>query len=1050
MFNISQVSTSQLRLCVQYGLSSTRFEALNLTYRYDWVSNSVKQIVLGTYHACFVSNSSEVFCYGRNQGGQLGLGHNLDSMIPVKVSGLSGVSQVSAGADSTCALMTLGGIKCWGKNDLGQLGNGTTVDSNVPVNVLGISTAVEVQGVEGGSHYCAKLADKTVKCWGNGSNFRTGSTTLRLSTPALVSGFTDVNNIALSTSSTCASTDDGKVKCVGYGCQLGRGATVSGTACSSVNETNAKFVLNEDGSELQNVSKIGGGNGQGYCAILTDGQVKCWQDSSRLFGSSSRFAKLFTGIAGVEDVVFAPNNVCFQVVGGSVSCLGSNRKSELGQFANMVVSTSPVGIPSVYGAKQLTFSDATGCVLRQDGLVTCWGSNNIGLFGSGSSGVVAPKSLELEPGIFATQVHNGMGNRCAIGNDSDKTVYCWGAGSDNFAYGEGYAIGANNQNIQFEFPRKVGVQQAVSLYGNAHAVCAILVDKTVKCWGFNGAGEMMKYPAQQSTSNNQPDVVANINQTNISKMVGITSLYTNSGAFCAIIDGALKCWGDNSAFHRFGLLNTNLQNSLIAQVGGASSTIMTVGIKDAYCTLKTDNTVACMGQNRYGQLGDGASVSGVDLVRSTPVNVQGISSASKITYSFNNGNLTFCALLADAKVKCWGWNGEGQLGRNSLIGYSSTPQSIIKGETFSLSASGTIVSSVDSSEMTNVLDLVGFRDGFCALVDNDGSRLYCWGDGSRSFYLPVIRQNKIALYPSMPLIDKVSEATNAQNPSLKDKVWSKFIVSDLVSNPVYDSITFKYFEKKINQTTAEVVNGNLITPSGNAYGYISNTYLTPISPVEMDQNVVDVAASLDSFCAVKTDKKVYCWGYGNAGEIGDGKAGLTGYVGYTVTIPTQVANITNAIQVVATQVGSWSAFCALLEDKTVKCWGANTQGQLGDNTTTLKSAPVSVLLGASALTNVKSLGSFRGGFCAIVENAGIYCWGSNALGYFLQNSSRSDINKTAQLVISGTQFESLTLNSQGEGICYKKINDPLSYCWGNNNQNQNLTLTPFAGAYTWR
>ena len=79
-----------------------------------------------------------ITCWGNNDYGQVGNGTTTNSLTPVSMSGLNGVTQISAGGEDTCALLTGGTVKCWGYNGYGQLGNGTNTDSSTPVTVTGL------------------------------------------------------------------------------------------------------------------------------------------------------------------------------------------------------------------------------------------------------------------------------------------------------------------------------------------------------------------------------------------------------------------------------------------------------------------------------------------------------------------------------------------------------------------------------------------------------------------------------------------------------------------------------------------------------------------------------------------------------------------------------------------------------------------------------------------------------------------------------------------------------------------------------------------------
>lgn len=120
----------------------------------------------GTFHNCFVQYGTDLSCWGRNNFGQLGDGTNSDSSFPQPVTGLDGsdIYSVSAGGSLSCASTTDNAVWCWGRNQNGQLGNGTTTDSNQPVPVGGLGVVRSVHA--GSGHACALLGVGDVMCWG--------------------------------------------------------------------------------------------------------------------------------------------------------------------------------------------------------------------------------------------------------------------------------------------------------------------------------------------------------------------------------------------------------------------------------------------------------------------------------------------------------------------------------------------------------------------------------------------------------------------------------------------------------------------------------------------------------------------------------------------------------------------------------------------------------------------------------------------------------------------------------------------------------------------
>jgi alpha-tubulin suppressor-like RCC1 family protein len=134
-------------------------------------------------------------------------------------------------------------------------------------------------------------------------------------------------------------------------------------------------------------------------------------------------------------------------------------------------------------------------------------------------------------------------------------------------------------------------------------------------------------------------------------------------------------------------------------------------------------------------------------------------------------------------------------------------------------------------------------------------------------------------------------------------------------------------------------------------------------------NVVSVSTGQRHSCALKADHSAWCWGSNRAGEFGDGNTGIQTY---TLT-PTPVSGLTNAVSL-STGVDHT---CAVLDDGTAECWGANARGQLGDgNAPTSSLTPTAV----SGLTNAVSIAAGGQFTCALLNTHQVSCWGANDVG----------------------------------------------------------------------
>jgi alpha-tubulin suppressor-like RCC1 family protein len=191
-----------------------------------------------------VKSDGSVWCWGLNGDGQLGDNTTTDRHYPVQVKGpggsgtLSGAASAEGGEKSTCAAKSDGTVWCWGRNDNGQLGDNTTTDRTAPVQVKGTGGSGTLTGVDsiaiGLTHVCAAKSDGTVWCWGRNDKGQLGDTTTTdRSAPVQVKGpggsgtFAGAIAIGAGDSHSCAADSDGYVWCWGLNNegQLGGGST---------------------------------------------------------------------------------------------------------------------------------------------------------------------------------------------------------------------------------------------------------------------------------------------------------------------------------------------------------------------------------------------------------------------------------------------------------------------------------------------------------------------------------------------------------------------------------------------------------------------------------------------------------------------------------------------------------------------------------------------------------------------------------------------------------------------------------------------------------
>jgi alpha-tubulin suppressor-like RCC1 family protein len=413
----------------------------------------VEQMSAGGGHTCAVTTEGAAFCWGSNDDGQLGNGTTTSANIPVQVTGVGGVgnlqqvSQISAGTDDTTCAVAGGdsSVYCWGKNDDGQLGNGRSGDaagSTVPVKtdlLVGMS-----QVSVGESHACAvATASKQAFCWGKNQFGQLGNdddSGAQKDSPEQVTldggPFLRVTDISAGENHTCA-VDDGRAFCWGLNSsgQLGTGSS-SGNPVPPQSPRPAPVFL-EPGLTVTGISA----GGSHSCAVVSEAsgnqEALCWgkNDDGQLgVGTTRDYNVPFNyvdpddrveGFQGqVTDISAGSDHTC-AVSAGSTFCWGLNKKGQLGngnkkgpdECTRRSGDTAPCSKSPVLvvegdqgfvnrGVSQVTAGGTDGapsghtCAVSE-GEAFCWGSNK-------------QKQLGIGGGVVSSDVPVRVAGRIAV------------------------------------------------------------------------------------------------------------------------------------------------------------------------------------------------------------------------------------------------------------------------------------------------------------------------------------------------------------------------------------------------------------------------------------------------------------------------------------------------------------------------------------------------------------------------------------------------------------------------------------------------------------
>jgi alpha-tubulin suppressor-like RCC1 family protein len=329
---------------------------------------------------------------------------------------------------------------------------------------------------------------------------------------------------------------------------------------------------------------------------------------------------------------------------------------------------------------------------------------------------------------------------------------------------------------------------------------------------------------------------------------------------------------------------------------------------DHTCALTHAGAVLCWGNDIAGQLGNNSFTASP-----VPVGVVGLSSG---VVAVSAGGDHTCAFTAAGAVKCWGDDFFGQLGDDShvagpfpvdVVGLSSGVAAVAAGEwhTCALTAAGAAL---------------------------------CWGYnetgqlGDGSFTDSPVPVDVVGLTSGVLAVAAGHTHTCALTHAGAVKCWEDDYADELGDNSLTNSPV-------------------------------------PVDPVGLSSAVVAVSAGNQQTCALTAVGAVKCWGLGSWVDIS--------------SVPVGVVGLSSGV--IAVSVGSGHA-CAITAAGSLKCWGANALGQLGNGTTIDSPVPVGVVGLSSGVLAVSVGGDYT---CALTSAGSVKCWGANAVGQ-LGNGSTID------------------------------------------------------------
>lgn len=360
-----------------------------------------------------------------------------------------------------------------------------------------------------------------------------------------------------------------------------------------------------------------------------------------------------------------------------------------------------------------------------------------------------------------------------------------------------------------------------SLFAAVNATCAKMDNGSIQCFG----------EAIESAALSSSNITYSLSEFSGATSLAVGSRPALSKFTCAVIGGAVKCLGDND-YGQLGNGTTLDSNSSVSALVLTSGVTKIVTGEQHACALKSDGTVYCWGSDYRGQVGNGASFNtctGAIACEKTPVMVTLSASATDIAAFYSNT----CAILSTGALQCWGVNNASQLGNNSTTNATSPVTSLASG------VQGVAIGGSSYFESSGT-------GGFICAKMSDGT-VKCWGD-------------------------------------------------------------------------------NTLNQLGHSSG--SQTSASAAINVSGVSGVSKIVAGEGHACALFDNATVKCWGDNYYGEVG---AGTSNPTELATLVTTGVSEIKSGLNHV----------CVRYSDNSIKCWGRNNKYQLGNNVDVSSSTPKS-------------------------------------------------------------------------------------------------------------
>ena len=993
----------------------------------SWVA-----IACGDDHSIGLDKNGKLWTWGLNAEGQLGDNTTNSKSSPVQTISLGTTwRNVYAGYKNLAGIKSDGTIWIWGDNSQGQLGDNTTASKSSPVQLASsfrftwtsISLGKSVFAIDSGNISVPK-EQKTLWMWGDNDNYRLGDTTTtnRNSPIQTYANGSNWSVISLGSKFSGAVKTDGTLWLWGnnsYG-QLGN----YGFA-----ENDRPRLLNTGGSNWSEI--ICGSNF--VIATQKDGTVWSWGCNKHGQLGNLSFSENVPYPA--TNINFEKNNPFISLSCGNDYAAGIKSDGTLwtwgyNTFGNLGDNTtihrnSPVqvGLNNI-GWKVVSCGSIHAAAIANDGSLWTWGYNAYdGRLGNNTLVHKSSPVQTIAGGKNWSMVSCGGGHTVAI--KKDGSLWAWG----------GNVTGNLGLNDTYDRSSPVQVIGSATNWRVAEALAnctlAIKNDGTLWTWGNDTYGML-----GQGYSGKMSSPVQTLALGQKWAKLGRGSTAFHAGAIydlqyadpSELSGGSLYSWGSNAS----GLVGDGTgsdRSSPVQTSGGGTTWYRVASGKDFKIALKTDKTAWAWGNNSHGQLGTNTST---NISAPSQINNNNLKEYAEISA----GSRFTASIKTDGSLWCWGENKFGQLGNNTANDKSSPVQTCdLSTGWYKISCGYDFMGGIKNDGSlwmwgNNLKYTLGD-----ATKTPQSSPVQTYRYGNNWLDIACGKEHVVALDRNGWFAGWGSNIKGQLGFSAVLLDYIDFPYFSYVEKSVYRIVKAGDF------FTAGIKNDGTLwlfgeNESGQLGDGTSTNRSSPIQVIGGGNTWAEISPQGSSMYALKSNGTLWVWGDNTNGKLGNNSTNNISSpvqiyntnkwteVGGSLAVLSTVPVVPPPSPTPTTIPGPIPSSTPTPTESKLFLWGDNGYGQLGNNASVIVNSPIQTIALGTSWIYASCGGSHAG---AIKNDGTLWMWGLNSSGQLGRNTS--NVSSPVQTISFGSNWSVLSCGANSTAAI--KSNGTL-WMWGDN------------------